>query len=98
MRAPSHKRGCSIPIHALWARLNLPARDGTAVVYPIRENGTDNLWLQPLDGALGRQITNFLTDSIGQFQFSPNGKKLGMVRWHNDSDVVLFRDSGPPPQ
>ena len=73
-------------------------RDGTGVVYIIRENGTDNLWLQPLDGALGRQITNFLTDSIGQFQFSPDGKKLGMVRWHNDSDVVLFRDSGPPPQ
>jgi Tol biopolymer transport system component len=26
-------------------------RDGTAVLYLIRENGTDNLWLQPLDGA-----------------------------------------------
>ena len=72
--------------------------DGTAVVYIIRENGTDNLWLQPLDGAPGRQITNFLTDSIGQFQFSPDGKKLGILRWHTDSDVVLFRDSSPPPQ
>ena len=73
-------------------------RDGTAVVYPIRENGTDNLWLQPLDSTLGRQITNFLTDLTGQFQFSPDGKKLGILRVHNDSDVVLFRDSGPPPQ
>ena len=24
--------------------------DGKAVVYPARENGVDNLWLQPLDG------------------------------------------------
>ena len=73
-------------------------RDGTAVAYIIRENGTDNLWLQPLDGAPGRQITNFLTDSIIGFQFSPDGKKLGILRVHYDSDVVLFRDSGPLPQ
>jgi Tol biopolymer transport system component len=73
-------------------------RNGTVVVYIIRENGTDNLWLQPLNGALGRQITNFLTDSIAQFQFSPDGKKLAILRGHTDSDVVLFRDSGPPPQ
>jgi Tol biopolymer transport system component len=69
--------------------------DGRAVAYPIRENGTDNIWLQPLDGARGRQITNFLTDSIYQFQFSPDGKKLGVIRRHLESDVVLLRDSGP---
>ena len=63
--------------------------DGKAIVYPVRENGTDNLWLQPLDGAPGRQITNFSTDSITQFQFSPDGKYLGVLREHNESDVVL---------
>ena len=31
--------------------------DGKAVVYPARENGVDNLWLQPLDGSKGRPIT-----------------------------------------
>ena len=72
--------------------------DGKAVAYPIRENGTDNIWLQPLDGARGRQITNFLTDSIYQFQFSPDGKKLGVIRRHLESDVVLLRDSGPSAQ
>jgi serine/threonine protein kinase len=71
------------------------ARDGKAVAYPIRENGADNIWVQPLDGARGRQITNFLTDSITQFQFSPDGKKLGVIRKHLESDVVLLRDSGP---
>ena len=69
-------------------------RGGEAVVYPIRENGTDNLWLQTLDGARGHQITNFLADSIQQFQFSPNGKNLGVLRAHDESDVVLLRDSG----
>ena len=73
-------------------------RDGKAVAYPIRENGADNIWLQPLDGAPGRQITNFSADSILQFKFSPDGKKLGVIRQHVEADVVLLRDSGLPAQ
>ena len=74
------------------------ARDGKGVAYPIRENGADNIWLQPLDGSRGRQITNFSADSILQFQFSPDGKKLGVIRRHVEADVVLLRDSGLPTQ
>jgi len=40
-------------------RLELHA-DGKAVAYPIRENGVDNLWVQPLDGSRGRQITTLI--------------------------------------
>jgi Tol biopolymer transport system component len=38
--------------------------DGSALVYPIRENGADNLWLQPFAGSRGRQIATFKTDLI----------------------------------
>jgi Tol biopolymer transport system component len=38
--------------------------DGKAVVYPILESGTENLWLQPLDGSHGHLVTNFPSDSI----------------------------------
>jgi len=69
--------------------------DGSAVVYAVRENGVDNLWLQPLDGARGRQITNFQSDVIQIFQFSPDGKTLGVLRDHAESDVVLLHDTGP---
>jgi len=69
------------------------ARDGKAVVYPVRENGIDNLWLQPLDGSKGRAITNFKSERIYDFHWSPDGKQLAMVRGHTDSDVVLIRDS-----
>ena len=31
--------------------------DGKAVAYPIAENGVDNIWVQPIDGGPGRQIT-----------------------------------------
>jgi serine/threonine protein kinase/Tol biopolymer transport system component len=66
---------------------------GNAVVYSIRENGVDNLWLQPLDGSHGRQITNFQSDVTQTFEFSPDGKTLGVLRQHTESDVVLLYDT-----
>jgi eukaryotic-like serine/threonine-protein kinase len=72
--------------------------DGRAVVYPIHENGTDNLWLQPLDGSGGRQITQFRSDGISSFGFSPDGKTIGVLRSHVESDVVLLRDEAPAPR
>jgi eukaryotic-like serine/threonine-protein kinase len=71
------------------------SRDGKGVVYSIRENGVDNLWLQPLDGSKGRQITDFTSEHIYDFHWSFDGKQLAMVRGHNDSDVVLIRDARP---
>ena len=67
--------------------------DGKALVYLIRANGVENLWLQPLDGSRGRQITNFPAEVIEAFHFSRDGKSLGMVRSHTESDVVLLRDT-----
>jgi serine/threonine protein kinase len=69
------------------------APDGKSLVYVIRENGADNLWLQPLDGSRGRQITNFPSDRIQNYEFSPDGKTLGVMRSHAESDVVLLRDT-----
>ena len=67
--------------------------DGTAVAYPIRENGVDNIWVQPLNGSNGKRITAFDSDQILNFHWSPDGRKLCVLRGHTDSDVVLIRDS-----
>ena len=67
--------------------------DGKALVYPVRQNGVDNLWQQPLDGRSGRQITNFDSDTIRIAQYSPDGKTLGVLQVHAESDVVLLRDA-----
>jgi eukaryotic-like serine/threonine-protein kinase len=68
--------------------------DSKSVAYSIRRAGVDNLWLQPLDGFPGRQITNFTSEHIGSaFAWSPDGRELAIVRGHDDSDVVLIRDS-----
>jgi len=69
--------------------------DGKAVAYPIAENGVDNVWVQPLDGSPGHQITHFTSEQIGSFHWSPDGKRLGILRGHTDSDVVLLQESKP---
>jgi eukaryotic-like serine/threonine-protein kinase len=70
------------------------SRDGKAVAYPTRENGVDNLWLQPLDGSNGRWLTDFKAEHIYDFHWSFDGKQLALVRGHNDSDVVLIHEAG----
>jgi serine/threonine protein kinase len=69
--------------------------DGKAVAYPVRENGVDNVWVQPLDGSPGHAITKFDAEQILSFHWSPDGKNLGILRGHTDSDVVLLRESKP---
>jgi eukaryotic-like serine/threonine-protein kinase len=72
--------------------------DGKALVYPIVQSGVGNLWLQPLDGSPGRQITSFKTDTIADFRFSPDGKSVGVLSVRTEADVVLLRDTGAAPQ
>ena len=70
-------------------------QDGKAVVYAFRDQDADNLWLQPLDGSAGKQMTNFKSEQIRDFHWSLDGSKLGLVRGHTDSDVVLLQESKP---
>ena len=67
--------------------------DGKAVAYHIVENGVGNIWAQPIDGSPGRRLTNFTSDQIRTFQFSPDGKTLAVTRMHVVSDAVLLRDT-----
>ena len=69
--------------------------DGKALAYPVRENGVDNLWIQPLDGSAGHAITRFDSEQIQSFEWSPDGKSLGILRGHTDSDVILLQESRP---
>jgi eukaryotic-like serine/threonine-protein kinase len=68
--------------------------DGHSLVYMIRgEKNEENLWLQPLDGKPGRQMTHFPSEQIYGFGWSPDGKKLLVGRGHVESDVVLLHDT-----
>ncbi len=89
--APAHILDLQQEPSVSWVRFS---RDGKAVIYPVGNGTADNLWQQPLDGSAGRQITDFKAEHIGDgFAFSPDGKRLGVIRGHVDSDVVLIRDT-----
>lgn len=72
--------------------------DGKSVAYRIIENGVENIWVQPLDGGAGHQLTHFTTDRIRFFRWSPDGKTLGIVRTHIEANVVLLHDTGAAKQ
>jgi serine/threonine protein kinase len=68
--------------------------DDKAVLYTITDDkNVDNAFVQPLDGKPGHQLTQFSTDSILGFGYSPDGKTLIAGRGHVESDVILIRDT-----
>jgi eukaryotic-like serine/threonine-protein kinase len=66
--------------------------DGKFAAYIIRDQGVDNIFVQPLDGSSGHQITNFTSERIVEFRWSPDGKILAVARVHRTSDVVLLQE------
>ena len=72
--------------------------DGKAVAYAVDDQDAGNIWVQPLDGSKGRQITHFASASVSGFSWSPNGKSLLVSRSERASDVILIRDISSAPR
>src|SRR5258708_6925274 len=82
--------------HALGPQLNRAFHftpDGKALALAVEEKGVDNIWIQPLDGSKGRKLTNFESEQMFDFRWSPNGSSLGVLRNHAESDVILLHDT-----
>jgi serine/threonine protein kinase len=67
--------------------------DGKALAFVVEQKGVDNIWVQPLDGWKGHQITDFKSDFIRDFRWSPDGKRLGVLHFHSTADVILLHDT-----
>jgi len=101
---PQHpRRALSIPIRVSLPTRSLPEERGSAqaaslwftslsLVYVVKDKAA-NLWMQPLDGSPGHQITNFTTDLSTGFRWSPDCKTLAVMRTHSTSDVVVLRET-----
>lgn len=64
--------------------------DGRMVTYVDTHDGVSNIWGQPLNGATSKPLTNFKSDNIFRFAWSPDGKKLACERGFYINDVVLI--------
>jgi Tol biopolymer transport system component len=50
--------------------------DGRALSFIDNRDGVSNVWLQPLDGSPAKQLTNFTSETIFRFAWSPDGKLI----------------------
>jgi DNA-binding winged helix-turn-helix (wHTH) protein/Tol biopolymer transport system component len=65
--------------------------EGKSFQYMLTQNGTTNIWEQPLAGGDPKQITRFTSGLIFDFNWSQDGKQLLLTRGEVSSDVVLLR-------
>ena len=63
---------------------------GDTVDYVLTRNGVSNIWEQKLTGGPPRQITNFQSEQIFDFQWSHDGKQLALSRGSKSSNVILI--------
>jgi Tol biopolymer transport system component len=69
-----------------------PARwtaDGNGIVYVQSDVHSSELWIQPLDDGIPRQLTHFGTDTIFAFAVDPKGSFIATIRGRVTIDVVL---------
>jgi Tol biopolymer transport system component/predicted Ser/Thr protein kinase len=61
-----------------------------AIDYVLTRNGVSNIWRQNLTGGTPKQITDFESGQIFDFEWSRDGKQLALTRGSESSDVILI--------
>ena len=64
--------------------------DGKGVQFILTQNGAANIWEQPIAGGPRRQITNFTSGHIFDFDWSRDGRQLFLAKGELNSDVILI--------
>ena len=80
-----------VPQGVLFQSLVRWTPDGSALAYIVNRDGVSNIWIQPMDGGPSRQLTNFKSDQMFWFEWSADGRQLGVSRGAITSDVVMIR-------
>jgi serine/threonine protein kinase/Tol biopolymer transport system component len=67
--------------------------DSQAIDYVVTREGAANLWRLPLaPGARPRQLTDWKSDQIYRFSWSPGGRQLAAARGAATTDLVLIQN------
>lgn len=65
--------------------------DGSAVAYIKTENSVSNIWSQPINGGSPKQLTNFTTEQIWQFDWSSDDRLI-CSRGITTTSAILISD------
>ena len=65
--------------------------DGTGIAFISAKNNVNNISIQPIDGSPLKQFTNFRSDIISFFDWSPDGKNLLLIRGKSLTDAVVIK-------
>jgi Tol biopolymer transport system component len=76
----------ALPLAVKWSP------DSRSLCYIDTRGGVSNLWAQPLAGGAPRRLTDFRSDELFAFAFSPDGRQLALARGNVTRDVVLIKD------
>jgi Tol biopolymer transport system component len=63
-----------------------------AIDYVLTHNGVSNIWRQNLVRGTTKQITNFESGQIFDFNWSRDGRQLALTRGSESSDVIMIRN------
>jgi len=64
--------------------------NGKALCYLDPADGTKNIWVKPLDGGKPYRLTNFPSEKINYYAWSPDGRRLAVSRGSTTRDVFLI--------
>jgi eukaryotic-like serine/threonine-protein kinase len=76
----------ALPLALKWSP------DSRSLCYIDTRGGVSNLWAQALAGGAPRRLTDFRSDELFAFAFSPDGRQLALARGNVTRDVVLIKD------
>lgn len=71
--------------------------DSRALTFIHTRNGVSNIWSQPTSGGAPKQLTDFRSDHIYRFAWSPDGRSLACERGTTINDIVLVTHFASPP-
>jgi Tol biopolymer transport system component/predicted Ser/Thr protein kinase len=74
----------------------LPDSDG--ISYRLRLGGVDNIYRENPGRTDSMPLTRYPSGRISGFRYSPDGKKIAIVRMNQQGDVVLIRNESDQPR
>ncbi len=66
--------------------------DDKGITVVIAPGEKQNLWLQPVDGGEGKQITDFDVPGIARREYSRDGKRIAIVRAEGVGNAIMITD------